>query len=122
MGNIVDSKTPVLRPEDEREQIDQRGLSGARFANNGDGLIRRNANSHLFKNLRFRSVTISEAHAIEAYASRKRSEQGGSSDLLVPGGGFQRCNGFAERTFTFTKMTDGSLGVRSMTGPQRRPS
>ena len=45
-----------------------------------------------------------------------------SSDLLFPGGGFQRCNGFAERTFTFTKMTDGSLGVRSMTGPQRRPS
>ena len=22
---------------------------------------------------------------------------------------FQRCNGFAERTFTFVKMTDGSL-------------
>jgi signal transduction histidine kinase len=34
----------------------------------------------------------------------------------------QRCNGFAERTFTFVKMTDGSLGVRSMSGPQRRPS
>ena len=34
----------------------------------------------------------------------------------------QRCNGFAERRFTFVKMTDGSLGVRSMTGPQRRPS
>jgi hypothetical protein len=34
----------------------------------------------------------------------------------------QRCNGFAERTFTFVKMTDGSLDVRSMSGPQRRPS
>jgi signal transduction histidine kinase len=32
----------------------------------------------------------------------------------------QRCNGWAERTFTFTKMTDGSLVVQSMTGPQRR--
>jgi len=43
---------------------------------------------------------------------------------FVPGTGafFQRCNGFAERQFTFTKMTDGSLQVRSMTGPQRRPS
>jgi signal transduction histidine kinase len=34
---------------------------------------------------------------------------------------FQRCNGFAERTFTFVKLTDGSLDVRSMSGPQRRP-
>jgi signal transduction histidine kinase len=42
--------------------------------------------------------------------------------FLFGGGGFQRCNGFAERTFTFTKMTDGSLSVRSMTGPQRRRS
>jgi hypothetical protein len=42
--------------------------------------------------------------------------------FLFGGGGFQRCNGFAERTFTFTKMTDGSLSVRSMTGPQRRLS
>ena len=32
----------------------------------------------------------------------------------------QRCNGFAERTFTFVKMTDGNLQVRSMSGPQRR--
>lgn len=31
----------------------------------------------------------------------------------------QRCNGFAERTFTFVKMTDGNLQVRSMSGPQR---
>ncbi|MGE3739345.1 MAG: ATP-binding protein [Geminicoccaceae bacterium] len=36
-------------------------------------------------------------------------------------GPINRCNGFAERTFTFVKMTDGSLQVRSMTGPQRRP-
>ena len=35
---------------------------------------------------------------------------------------FQRCNGVAERTFTFAKMTDGSLSVRSMSGPQRRSS
>jgi signal transduction histidine kinase len=43
---------------------------------------------------------------------------------FVPGTGafFQRCNGFAERQFTFTRMTDGSLQVKSMTGPQRRPS
>ena len=41
---------------------------------------------------------------------------------LFFGGVGVRCNGFAERTFTFVKMTDGSLGVRSMTGPQRRPS
>ena len=34
----------------------------------------------------------------------------------------QRCNGFAERRFTFVKMTDGSLQVRSMTGPQRQPT
>lgn len=32
----------------------------------------------------------------------------------------QRCNGFAERTFTYAKMTDGSLEPESMTGPQRR--
>ncbi len=42
--------------------------------------------------------------------------------LPLAGIPFQRCNGFAERRFTFVKMTDGSLQVRSMTGPQRRPS
>ena len=42
--------------------------------------------------------------------------------MPVAGLAFQRCNGFAERTFTFAKMTDGSLSVRSMSGPQRRPS
>ncbi len=42
--------------------------------------------------------------------------------LPLAGLAFQRCNGFAERTFTFVKMTDGNLSVRSMTGPQRRPS
>lgn len=31
----------------------------------------------------------------------------------------QRCNGFAERTFTFVKMSDGTLQPESMTGPQR---
>ena len=35
---------------------------------------------------------------------------------------FQRCNGWAERTFTMVKMTDGGLQVRSMSGPQRRRS
>lgn len=40
----------------------------------------------------------------------------------LAGAALQRCNGFAERTFTFVKMTDGSLNVRSMSGPQRRPS
>ena len=29
------------------------------------------------------------------------------------------CNGFAQRTFTFVKMSDGSLQPESMTGPQR---
>lgn len=42
--------------------------------------------------------------------------------MINPAPFLQRCNGFAERTFTFVKMTDGSLQVRSMTGPQRRPS
>jgi signal transduction histidine kinase len=42
--------------------------------------------------------------------------------LPLAGVPFQRCNGFAERRFTFVKMTDGSLQVRSMSGPQRRPS
>lgn len=32
----------------------------------------------------------------------------------------QRCNGFAERTFTYVKRTDGSLEPESMTGAQRR--
>ena len=32
----------------------------------------------------------------------------------------QRCNGFAERTFTYVKRTDGTLEPESMTGPQRR--
>ena len=41
--------------------------------------------------------------------------------LPFPGPIFQRCNGFAERTFTFVKLTDGSLDVRSMSGPRRRP-
>jgi hypothetical protein len=45
-----------------------------------------------------------------------------SDSLLAPAPFLQRCNGFAERTFTFVKMTDGSLNVRSMSGPQRRPS
>lgn len=45
-----------------------------------------------------------------------------SDSLLAPAPFLQRCNGFAERTFTFVKMTDGSLQVRSMSGPQRRPS
>ena len=40
---------------------------------------------------------------------------------MFPPVALQRCNGFAERTFTFVKMTDGSLQVRSMSGPQRRP-
>lgn len=29
------------------------------------------------------------------------------------------CNGFAQRTFTFVKTTDGNLQPESMTGPQR---
>ena len=47
-------------------------------------------------------------------------DRGGFTPMPAPS--LQRCNGFAERTFTFVKMTDGSLQVRSMTGPQRRPS
>ena len=46
-------------------------------------------------------------------------DRGGLPFAGVP---FQRCNGFAERRFTFVKMTDGSLQVRSMSGPQRRPT
>lgn len=42
--------------------------------------------------------------------------------LPLAGIPFQRCNGWAERRFTFVKMTDGNADVRSMTGPQRRPS
>jgi signal transduction histidine kinase len=41
-------------------------------------------------------------------------------NLPFPGPFFQRCNGFAERTFTFAKRTDGSLDVIGMTGSQRR--
>lgn len=41
-------------------------------------------------------------------------------NLIGPMPALQRCNGWAERTFTFTKLTDGSLKVESMTGPQRR--
>ena len=44
------------------------------------------------------------------------------SPFPFAGGPIQRCNGFAERRFTFVKMTDGSLQVRAMTGPQRRPT
>ena len=40
--------------------------------------------------------------------------------MLNPAPFLQRCNGFAERTFTFGKRTDGSLDVIGMTGPQRR--
>jgi signal transduction histidine kinase len=36
------------------------------------------------------------------------------------GGSLNRCDGFAERTFTFAKNTAGGLDVVSMTGPQRR--
>lgn len=36
------------------------------------------------------------------------------------GGVLNRCDGFAERTFTFAKDTAGELDVVSMTGPQRR--
>ncbi len=43
-------------------------------------------------------------------------------NMFFPAPVLNRCNGFAERTFTFVKMTDGSLDVRSMSGPQRRPS
>lgn len=43
-------------------------------------------------------------------------------NMFFPAPVLDRCNGFAERTFTFVKMTDGSLQVRSMSGPQRRPS
>jgi len=46
---------------------------------------------------------------------------GGSFVLGVPGGAGY-CQGWSERDFTFDKMTDGSLTVASMTGPQRRPS
>jgi signal transduction histidine kinase len=46
-----------------------------------------------------------------------------SDDPFPPfgGGGFlNRCDDFAERTFTFAKRTDGSLDVVAMTGEQRR--
>jgi signal transduction histidine kinase len=49
-------------------------------------------------------------------------EQATTFEDNVPFGmpALQRCNGWAERTFTFVKRTDGSLQVESMTGPQRR--
>lgn len=40
--------------------------------------------------------------------------------LPFPAPVFQRCNGFAERTFTYVKTTDGNLEPQSMTGAQRR--
>lgn len=40
--------------------------------------------------------------------------------LPFPAPVFQRCNGFAERTFTYVKTSDGNLEPQSMTGPQRR--
>ena len=43
---------------------------------------------------------------------------------FVPAAGafFQRCNGFAERNFTFTKMTDGSLQRAQHDRPAAAPS
>ena len=38
----------------------------------------------------------------------------------VPGGSITTCRDFGERTFTFTKNSDGSLRPESMTGPQKR--
>lgn len=38
----------------------------------------------------------------------------------IPGGSITTCRDWGERTFTFTKATDGSLQVQSMTGPQKR--
>jgi hypothetical protein len=44
-----------------------------------------------------------------------------SDNDLFPGGGsvLGYCNDWGERTFTFTKTTQGGLQVASMTGPQR---
>ena len=39
--------------------------------------------------------------------------------MRFPGGVLGYCNDWGERTFTFTKATQGDLEVASMTGPQR---
>jgi hypothetical protein len=36
------------------------------------------------------------------------------------GGGKIVCSGWGERTFSFTKLSNGELAVESMTGPQKR--
>jgi hypothetical protein len=36
------------------------------------------------------------------------------------GGGKIICSGWGERTFTFTRLSNGALEVESMTGPQKR--
>jgi hypothetical protein len=38
----------------------------------------------------------------------------------VGGGSKIVCSGWGERTFTFTKRSNGELEVESMTGPQKR--
>ena len=51
--------------------------------------------------------------------------QSSDSSDLFPGGGsgvLGYCNDWGERTFTFTKTSQGGLQVASMTGPQRERS
>ena len=43
-----------------------------------------------------------------------------SQAMDIPGGSIITCQDWGERTFTFAKATDGSLQVKSMTGPQKR--
>lgn len=43
-----------------------------------------------------------------------------SQAVDVQGGSITTCRDWDERSFTFTKASDGSLQVQSMTGPQKR--
>ena len=43
-----------------------------------------------------------------------------SQSVDVQGGSVTTCRDWSERTFTFTKASDGSLQVQGMTGPQKR--
>ena len=43
-----------------------------------------------------------------------------NSAIDMPHGGSILCQDWGERTFTFSRSTDGTLAVLSMSGPQRR--
>ena len=57
------------------------------------------------------------------YHFRDENIDFGDDDAFPPfggGGSLNRCDDWAERTFTLVKRTDGGVDVVAMTGPQRR--